>query len=115
MKNNDLNNKIFKNKNILYIPIISMQDRKTGLYNLSGDGNVNRFITTFSHNNSFNNLTIYLPKNHIVGSEKYLNQFKDKFKNINFVYSEFFGNHASEQRKNSLLVNNIILSINNIE
>ena len=107
-------NSILLNKNVLYIPIISMINRETGEYNLAGDGNVNRLITVFSEANTFKNLTIYLPLKHVNGSEIFLNKFKDINHNINLIYSEFFGEHALEQRKDLKLINNLLKSIKNI-
>ena len=106
-------NEIIKNKNILYIPIISCINRDTNEYNLSADGNVNRFITTFSECHLFNKLTIALPANHINGSEELINKFvNDK---IGIIYCPNFGIHAGEQRNNDEVVESIFNEISNID
>lgn len=102
-------NTILNNRRVLYIPIISCINRQTSEYNLACDGNVNRFITTFSKCNSFNHLDIVLPSMHVKGSEYIVKNFKtDK---ITITYSEYFGIHAGEQRNNDTIVQNTYNSI----
>ena len=104
---------IIKNRSILYIPIISCINRDTGEYNLSADGNVNRFITTFSYCNTYKKLTIILPEKHIKGSEEFLNKFKTN--KIDFIYCKNFGIHAGEQRNDDKVVNSIFNEIKYID
>lgn len=98
-------NDIIYGKNIVYVPIISCINRQTGEYDLSCDGNVNRFITTFSKCNTFSKLSIILPSIHVSGSESILNRFKAMNDNIEFHYIESFGIHAGEQRNMDSVVN----------
>lgn len=100
-------------RNILYIPIISCINRDTNEYNLAADGNVNRFITTFSLCDTYKSLTIILPLKHIDGSEEFINKFKND--KIHIIYSSNFGIHAGEQRNNDEIVNNIFLDILGID
>ena len=104
---------ITKGKNILYIPIISCINRDTNEYNLSADGNVNRFITTFSFCKTYNKLIIILPKNHIKGTEVILNKFK--WGSVEYIYSENFGIHAGEQRNKDEVVNALFEEIKDID
>ena len=102
-------NTILNNRRVLYIPIISCINRQTSEYNLACDGNVNRFITTFSKCNSFKHLDIVLPSVHVKGSEYIVENFKtDK---ITITYSDYFGIHAGEQRNNDTIVQNMYNSI----
>lgn len=96
-------------KNVLCIPIISSIDRLTGKYKLDADGNVNRVITTFWHANTFNKLYLVLPKNHVEGSEVFLNKWIElkKENKIEIIWAESFGVHAGEQRSNYFVVNNL--------
>ena len=54
-------NKLIQNKKILYIPIYSCFNYDTGKLNFKADGNINRFLSTFSHCNSFKYLNILYP------------------------------------------------------
>lgn len=103
---------LVKDKNILYIPIVSCINRDTQEYNLSSDGNVNRFITTFSYANGFKNLTIFLPSKHIVGSECFINKFCELNNNVKIKYSDNFGIHAGEQRNNDYITDSILNELN---
>jgi len=102
-----------KNKDILYIPIISCINRDTNEYNLAADGNVNRFITTFLKCDSYRTLTIVLPYRHIFGSEEFIIKFKNP--RVNIIWSNNFGIHAGEQRNNDEIVNRMFLEIANIK
>lgn len=102
-------NNIINGRDIIYVPIISCINRQTGEYDLSCDGNVNRFITTFTYCNQFNKLNIILPSKHVKGSENLINEWKEN--NINIHYCEYFGIHAGEQRNNDDVVKNMYLYI----
>lgn len=100
-------NRMIKDKNILYIPIISSINRETGEYNLDSDGNVNRLVTTFSRNNLYASLDIVLPSKHSK-EMNILDSFKENNPNANFIFSDFFGIHAGEQRSNMFLISNLV-------
>lgn len=88
-----------QDKNILYVPIISSINRETGLYNLDSDGNVVRFITFFTHHNTFRNITIILPKG--VESHTLINRFSNSSDKIHISCIDnktYFGEHAGDQR-----------------
>lgn len=88
---------IISGKRILCVPIVSSINRITGEYKLDCDGNINRIVTAFSHADSFENLTIFLPIDY--ESKDILNYFVRKFNNkVDLVYTPFFGKHAGEQR-----------------
>jgi len=114
MKEYSFLNKLFKDKDILYIPIISCINRDTNEYNLSADGNVNRFITTFSICNSYKSLTIALPSKHIKGSEKIVQDFAID-NNVNIIWCNNFGIHAGEQRNDDNVVKDIFYDVANIK
>ena len=54
-------NKLLKDKKVLYIPIYSCFDYVTKMLNFKADGNVNRFLTTFSNINTYKSLDILAP------------------------------------------------------
>lgn len=97
-----------RDKNILYVPIISSINRKTGQYNLDSDGNVMRFITFFEHHNAFNHLALFLPTQNeshdIVDSWAYDN-------NVDIIWSDNFGQHAGDQRKDLEVVQEMMRDI----
>lgn len=98
-------NDIINNRDIIYVPIVSCINRQTGEYDLSCDGNVNRFITTFTYCNNFNNLHIILPSKHVSNSECLIEKWiLDSKNNIIIHYCEHFGIHAGEQRNDSKVV-----------
>ena len=68
---------IIKAKKILYIPIYSCFDYITGDLNFKADGNINRFLTTFSFCNGYKSLTILYPP---TGNN--IEWFKNSCKNI---------------------------------
>lgn len=106
-------NKMIKGKNLLYIPIVSSINRETNLYNLGTDGNINRMITTFIRNNSFDKLTVVLPKNST--NHDFINSFIELSNNkIEIIYSDFFGIHAGEQRSNMFIITNIINELQSV-
>jgi len=105
-------NNIINGRDIIYVPIISCINRETGEYDLSCDGNVNRFITTFTYCNSFNNLHIILPSKHVGNSECLIEKWISESKNnITIHYCEHFGIHAGEQRNNDDVVKNMYLYV----
>lgn len=100
-----------KGKNVLCVPIISSIDRQTGEYKLDADGNINRIITTFWHADTFNKLYLVLPKKHVKGSEKYIEQWIDEKStnqnSIEIIWANSFGIHAGEQRSNYFVIKNL--------
>lgn len=105
---------IFKGKSLLYIPIVSMQDRNTGEYKLDCDGNVNRFITTFTKNDTYSELTIVLPRKHKKYSNFFIENFASQSDKVSLVYMNNFGQHAKDQRVSEEICKSII-NINNTE
>ena len=106
---------IIRGKNILYIPIISCINRDTGEYNLSADGNVNRFITTFQKCPFYSKLKVVLPSKHIEGSESIINKFT-RYNTFNSViYSPNFGIHAGEQRNKDEVVDALFEEIKDLD
>lgn len=108
----DFNN-LIEGKSILYIPIVSSIDRKTNLYNLAADGNINRTITTFLRNDSFKRLTLVLPEHHQQHSGWMLEKFNKEVNEmsgaiVEFHYSPYFGIHAGEQRSNPYIIQHMI-------
>lgn len=104
MQYNKFNN-IICDRDIVYVPIISCINRETREYDLSCDGNVNRFITTFTYCNNFNNLHIILPSKHVSNSECLIEKWISESKNnIIIHYCPHFGIHAGEQRNDSTIV-----------
>jgi hypothetical protein len=110
MEYNRFNN-IINDRDIVYVPIISCINRQTGEYDLSCDGNVNRFITTFSYCNNFNHLHIILPSKHVNNSEYLVEKWISKSNNITIHYCSYFGIHAGEQRNNDDVVQNMYLYV----
>ena len=113
MKSYNFFREYIKNRNVLYIPIISCINRDTNEYNLAADGNVNRFITTFSICDMYKKLTIILPSKHIRGSEEIINKFKNQ--KIEIIYSNNFGIHAGEQRNKDEVVLGMFFDIQSID
>jgi len=103
-------NEILKGKNVVYIPIISCINRDTDEYDLSADGNVNRFITTFSLCDSYEKLTILLPRKHVKGSEELIVEFwkeQNRRHEVKLIWCDNFGKHAKDQRINMSVVYSI--------
>lgn len=73
--------KIFANKDIVYVPIVSMRSYSTGKYNLDSDGNVNRAVSFFTENplGKPHSATIILPANY-EGSN-----FHEKFRKADVI------------------------------
>lgn len=115
MKSYDFLKELFRGKAIVYVPIISCIDRDTNEYNLAADGNVNRFITTFSLCDTFKSLTIALPKKHIEGSEKLIQEFISDCNDARIVWIEDFGKHAKDQRMNYDIVDSIYQGIKDLD
>ena len=107
-------NNILEGQNVVYVPIISCINRDTDEYDLSADGNVNRFITTFSLCDSYKKLTILLPAKHVEGSERIIEEFA-KDKNVTIIWCDDFGKHAKDQRVNDIVVNAIRQKIDLLE
>lgn len=86
-------------KKILYIPIYSMREYDTGLYNLACDGNVNRFLSKFSQLKSAH-IDITIPMN-ITKNRKWL---EEKLNNLSIEYqlyeTVYYGENAGATRRN---------------
>lgn len=102
--------KILDGKDVLYVPIVSCIDRDTNEYNLAADGNVNRFITTFSKCNTYKSLTIVLPSKHKKDSENIIESFVSDNK-ASIVWVDNFGIHAKDQRLNDDVIEAIYNSV----
>lgn len=62
----------FKDKSILYIPIVSMRSHESNIYDLTKDGNIMRILTFISNYiNVISNIELVLPSN-ITNSSKFL-------------------------------------------
>ncbi len=97
---------------ILYVPIVSSINRKTNQYNLDTDGNVARFITFFEAHKNFSELYVILPLNN--ESHSMIEEWEKDYTNIHILWSENFGKHAGEQRKDETVVNNMFSDIKSI-
>lgn len=106
---------LFRDKAIVYVPIVSCIDRDTNEYNLAADGNVNRFITTLSLCDTFKSLTIALPKKHIKESENMIQEFISDCNDARIVWIEDFGKHAKDQRMNYDVVDSVYNSIKDLD
>lgn len=106
---------LFRDKAIVYVPIVSCIDRDTNEYNLAADGNVNRFITTLSLCDTFKSLTIALPKKHIKESENMIQEFITDCSDARIVWIEDFGKHAKDQRMNYDVVDSVYNSIKDLD
>ena len=92
-------NKIINDKNILHIPIYSMFDRKTRKLNISCDGNVNRYLTTYYLNNTYKKLNLYIPnKNNVTNIDKF-NEYISLLKNVKLYSSSYIKDSALYQRE----------------
>lgn len=99
-------------KNVLYVPIISCINRQTGLYDLSADGNVNRFITAFSESVSHKSITIVLPE--LSTGRDRVDSWAETF-GIKLLYVIPFGKHAGEQRFDRIVVENMLRELAALE
>ena len=90
---------IIKDKNVLYIPIYSCFDYQTQKLNFKADGNINRFLSTFHHCNTYKSLSLLCP----VGGndfEWFLNTIHnfDILKSISLIYSPYIVKSAKIER-----------------
>lgn len=90
----DALSKRLEHKRILYIPIYSMRSYETGLYDVSCDGNVNRFISKFSKIN-YKSLTITYPEK--TENEYFIRCF---LRRVDLIKCEAYGINALATRKN---------------
>lgn len=105
-------NEIIKNKTILHIPIYSMFDRKTRKLNMSCDGNVNRYLTTYYLNNTYKKLSLYIPnKNNIINEDKF-NEYILLLNNVKLYRTSYIKESALYQREKEF-ANKIINNIKN--
>lgn len=100
--------KLITGKNILYIPIVSSINRHNNEYNLDTDGNINRTVTTFLRNRSYNTLSIILPEKHDRSQTNILDSFVKEGRVVDITYSSYFGKHAGEQRSDRFLIMNLV-------
>ena len=91
-----------KNKNVLFIPVFSMRDYKTGKYKLNCDGNMAR-ILSIVYSSQLNNCIITIPMKEKLDLDDFkqlLVKLKDKMieNKITFYYDDGYGVNAKETR-----------------
>ena len=103
-------NKLLNNKKVLYIPIYSCFDYNTKLLNFKSDGNINRFLTTFSNINSYKSLDVLCP---IKGNDKewFYSSFYSITNNSKIIESKYIVESSKVQR-NITFAKNILNDIN---
>lgn len=89
--------KALENKSILYYPIVSMRSYVDNTYDLSSDGNVNRFISFFNKVN-FKKLTIILPS--VSSNADFIKKYF-KNKNVEYIFTPSYGINALDTRNNA--------------
>lgn len=91
-----------RNKNVLFIPVFSMRDYKTGKYKLNCDGNMAR-ILSIVYSSQLNNCMITIPKREMLDCNDF-NQLLVKLKDkqieskITFYHDGGYGKNAKETR-----------------
>lgn len=91
--------KYLENKKVLYIPVISMRSRITGLYDLAADGNVNRFLSKFSQCKNLD-VDITISVNSI--NTEFLKEHTYYKNTLTLLPTVCYGNNAKETRKNPM-------------
>jgi len=104
-------NILLTNKKVLYIPIYSCFDYNTKKLNFKSDGNVNRFLTTFSNINSYKSIDVLCPES---GND--INWFYNSFYSITncnckIIPSKYIIESAKVQRDISF-ARNILNEVN---
>lgn len=82
----------------LYIPIVSMRDYETGVYDLAKDGNVNRMISKLSKAHRAT-ITITLPRN-TVNDDFLINSLRWAGVDLTIERVDMYGKNAGETRNN---------------
>lgn len=88
---------LLKNKSILYIPIYSCFNYQTNQLNFKSDGNINRFLSTFYHCNTYKKLDILCPP---IGNNKdwFDKVCNDFLKNCNLISCNLIQKSAKIER-----------------
>lgn len=106
-----------QHKKFMYIPVVSMRDYKTDLYNLECDSNVNRILTVLYQ--LYNcEATILLPSYHTQNSTQFINKHIQMIeKNNNKIKVDYvnFGKNALDTRLNFINDFNKYIITNNID
>ena len=95
--------KDLNNKRILYIPMFSMREYTSGLYDVAADGNVNRWIHKFSFLSYNTQIDITTPEINRIKNYDYLTKLTTYVDcRINFIEShDCYGENAGKTRINS--------------
>ena len=104
-------NKLLTNKRVLYIPIYSCFDYNTKVLNFKSDGNVNRFLTTFSNINSYKSIDVLCPENGNDIDWFYKSFYTVTNGNCKIINSKFIVESAKVQR-NIDFARNILNEVN---
>ena len=86
---------IIKSKNVLFIPIFSMRDRQTNVYNLFADGNMSRIVSKIK-SSDIESATVLIPEK-VCNLDKIEEQVKDK--NVNFKKCYGYKENAKQTRE----------------
>lgn len=91
-----------RNKNVLFIPVFSMRDYKTGKYKLTCDGNMAR-ILSIVYSSQLNNCMITIPRKERLDLDDFKHltvKLRDKKieDKITFRYDDGYGENAKETR-----------------
>ena len=104
-------NKLLTNKRVLYIPIYSCFDYNTKALNFKSDGNVNRFLTTFSNINSYKSIDVLCPESGNDIDWFYKSFYTVTNGNCKIINSKFIVESAKVQR-NIDFARNILNEVN---
>lgn len=89
----------FKDKSILYIPIVSMRSHESNIYDLTKDGNIMRILTFISNYiNVFSNIELVLPSNITNASKHLLTYVLNTNKKLKIHYCDNYPINAYENR-----------------
>jgi hypothetical protein len=101
LNDNSLIDELNKVSKILFIPIVSMRNYDTGLYDLACDGNINRILSTISLLNDNILINITLPKNS-TNIDFLTNSIKLLNKKVKLIFVDgLYGINANATRKNT--------------
>ncbi len=113
--NNSLINELNKVSKILFIPIVSMRNYDTGLYDLACDGNINRILSTISLLNDNILINITLPKNS-TNIDFLTNSIKVLNKKVKLIFVDgLYGINANATRKNTAWLDFICKTVDNYD
>lgn len=89
----------FRDKSILYIPIVSMRSHESNIYDLTKDGNIMRILTFISNYiNVFSNIELVLPSNITNSSKHLLTYVLNTNKKLKIHYCDNYPINAYENR-----------------